>query len=161
MRKLSKIFDFEGFLMLLSLIILTIAFLLHLFGWGEGPGKHELEMQESYEDSYCDGLSDPDLYMDAYNEGYYDGYEDGVDMGQDEGYRDGYHEGSQFGWQDHIHEVADYFAGGAVDFAIEYGGMHPEDAASIIENGGSESEYEAAAKTLYYYFMYFFNCEYS
>lgn len=115
--------------------------------------------QQGYEAGYRAGLEEG--REEGFDDGHFEGYEEGFDQGHSDGYWDGYHEGSQYGWEDNIHEVADYFAGGAVDFAIEHGGMHPEDAASIIENGGTKSEYEAAAKTLYYYFMYFFNCEYS
>lgn len=159
MKKFFKGLDFQGWLWLLSPLILVAFLALELSGWGDGPSKHELELEEQYDYGFQSGYDAG--YEDGFDQGYYEGREDGEDMGQDEGYWDGYHEGSQYGWEDNIHEVADYFAGGAVDFAIEHGGMHPEDAASIIENGGTKSEYEAAARTLYYYFMYFFNCEYS
>lgn len=163
-KKTGKCYDLSS-LYFLAMVIGYFAVLSAFPAFGapseDYESEYEAKYEAGYETGYRDGLSDPDSYMEAYDEGYYDGYEKGSDNGYWDGYEDGNREGSQYGWQDNIHEVADYFAGGAVDFAIEYGGMHPEDAADIIENGGSKSEYEAAAKTLYYYFMYFFNCEYS
>lgn len=123
-------------------------------GFGRSKTDWERDQEIKREAQYDAG------YEDGFDQGHREGYEDGEDEGWRNGYEEGYREGSQYGWKDNIGEVADHFSGGAVDYAIEHGGMHPEDAASIIENGGTKSEYEAASRTLYYFFMYFFDAMY-
>lgn len=81
--------------------------------------------------------------------------------GYKEGFEDGFDEGSVYGWEDRMGEVAEYFVDGATEYAISNSGMHPEEALYILDEGGTAEELSDAIGSLYYFYLYFYNSEYS
>lgn len=110
-----------------------------------------------------------DSYIEGYDDGYSEGYDEGLSIGRDYGYE----EGIDDGWIDNIEEPANYLEYEAVHYAIDHGGLHPEEAWMLIEayqnnepfyedgSSPSEQDYIAAIDSLIYFYDYFCSARYA
>lgn len=147
-------------------IVFTIPILIYLglLGFGvisvvSSCSEHnEVKHNDSYYEAYSDG----------YNEGYDEGYDEGLEIGYDYGHDDGIY----YDWEENIDEIGWYFEEEAIDYAIENGGWHPEEAwmvieayqnnASFYQNGSppTKQDYLDAINSLIYFYDYFYSERY-
>lgn len=143
---------------LVFLILLFVAALLISCG---SNGYYD----KGYEDGYAEGFSDGRLESEL------EIYDNRFDAGYDAGFEDGFISGSE-SWFDHPTEIAGYFEDEAAHYAVNHGGLHPEEAWAIIEayrnaepfgddgSPPSTQDYNDAIDSMICFYEYFYSNKY-